>query len=262
MTKKWMVGAIVALVIVAGCKKNVQSETESSNAPSEVVANADGNSDDKGDNAQMIKSSLAERALGSAYDKARQAVEKDESSAQGAVESFIVEYDKYKLSYKAHNPAVKSFYETQLRKRTSFENAYIYYLRAIDSYELAQDDFEKAITLRVLDKNWMNQLDNMEQLKEGIGLRGYAQTNPLQAYALEGFQMFDNMLKETNREITTYLLKAEVRQNLERHENKNIKTNDSSEGTKKTPKKVENKIGRNDPCPCGSGKKYKQCCGK
>ena len=125
-----------------------------------------------------------------------------------------------------------------------------------------QNDFEKAITLRVLDKNWMNQLDNMEQLKEGIGLRGYAQTNPLQAYALEGFQMFDNMLKETNREITTYLLKAEVRQNLERHENKNIKTNDSSEGTKKTPKKVENKIGRNDPCPCGSGKKYKQCCGK
>lgn len=144
MTKKWMVGAIVALVIVAGCKKNVQSETESSNAPSEVIANADGNSDDKGDNAQMIKSSLAERALGSAYDKARQAVEKDESSAQGAVESFIVEYDNYKLSYKAHNPAVKSFYETQLRKRTSFENAYIYYLRAIDSYELAQDDFEKA----------------------------------------------------------------------------------------------------------------------
>lgn len=125
-----------------------------------------------------------------------------------------------------------------------------------------QDDFEKAITLRVLDKNWMNQLDNMEQLKEGIGLRGYAQTNPLQAYALEGFQMFDNMLKETNREITTYLLKAEVRQNLERHENKNIKTNDSSEGTKKTPKKAENKIGRNDPCPCGSGKKYKNCCGK
>ena len=125
-----------------------------------------------------------------------------------------------------------------------------------------QNDFEKAITLRVLDKNWMNQLDNMEQLKEGIGLRGYAQTNPLQAYALEGFQMFDNMLKETNREITTYLLKAEVRQNLERHENKNIKTNDSSEGTKKTPKKAENKIGRNDPCPCGSGKKYKNCCGK
>ena len=131
-----------------------------------------------------------------------------------------------------------------------------------DVPEDIQNDFEKAITLRVLDKNWMNQLDNMEQLKEGIGLRGYAQTNPLQAYALEGFQMFDNMLKETNREITTYLLKAEVRQNLERHENKNIRTNESSDKTKKTPKRAENKVGRNDPCPCGSGKKYKQCCGK
>jgi len=125
-----------------------------------------------------------------------------------------------------------------------------------------QDDFEKAITLRILDKNWMEQLDNMEHLKEGIGLRGYAQTNPLQAYALEGFEMFDSMLRDTNKEITTYLLKAEVRQNLERVENKNVKTNDSKESGKKTPKKAREKTGRNDLCPCGSGKKYKQCCGK
>ena len=125
-----------------------------------------------------------------------------------------------------------------------------------------QNDFEKAITLRILDKNWMEQLDAMEHLKEGIGLRGYAQTNPLQAYALEGFELFDNMLAQINREITTFLLKAEVRQNLERHENKNIKTNDTKEEMKKTPKRVSKKIGRNDPCPCGSGKKYKNCCGK
>jgi len=131
-----------------------------------------------------------------------------------------------------------------------------------DVPEEIQDDFEKAVTLRVLDKNWMDQLDNMEYLKEGIGLRGYAQTNPLQAYALEGFELFDTMLKDTNKEITTFLLKAEVRQNLEREEVKNVKTNDSKEPAKKTPKKVENKIGRNDPCPCGSGKKYKNCCGK
>ena len=125
-----------------------------------------------------------------------------------------------------------------------------------------QDDFEKAISLRVLDKNWMNQLDNMEHLKEGIGLRGYAQTNPLQAYALEGFDLFDNMLKDTNKEITTYLLKAEIRQNLERVENKNIRTNDSKEKVKAKPIKKNTTIGRNDPCPCGSGRKYKQCCGK
>ncbi len=131
-----------------------------------------------------------------------------------------------------------------------------------DVPEDIQNDFEKAIYLRVLDKNWMNQLDNMEHLKEGIGLRGYAQTNPLQAYALEGFELFDNMLKDTNKEVTTFLLKAEVRQNLEREENKNIHTNDSKESAKRQPRKAEKKIGRNDPCPCGSGKKYKNCCGK
>ena len=125
-----------------------------------------------------------------------------------------------------------------------------------------QDDFEKSITLRILDKNWMNQLDAMENLKEGVGLRGYAQSNPLQVYALEGFDLFDRMIASTNAEISQFLLKAEVRQNIERHEVKNIRTNDGKEKVQKKPKTVGNKIGRNDPCPCGSGRKYKMCCGK
>ena len=137
-----------------------------------------------------------------------------------------------------------------------------YNMKLNDIPEEIQNDFEKAITLRVLDKNWMDQLDAMEHLKEGVGLRGYAQVNPLQAYALEGFELFDNMMASTNREISTLLLKAEVRQNTERHEHKNLKTNDSSEKTKKEPIKKEKKPGRNDDCPCGSGKKYKMCCGK
>ena len=124
------------------------------------------------------------------------------------------------------------------------------------------DDFEKSISLRVIDKNWMDQLDAMENLKEGVGLRGYAQSNPLQVYALEGFQLFDNMMATISSEISTYLLNAVVRQNIEREEVKNMKTNDGKEGEKRTPKKASEKIGRNDPCPCGSGKKYKQCCGK
>ena len=127
---------------------------------------------------------------------------------------------------------------------------------------VVQNDFEKSISLRVIDKNWMAQLDAMEALKEGVGLRGYAQSNPLQVYALEGFQMFDNMLATISEEISNFLLNAEVRQNTEREEIKNIKTNDGKETIKKKPKKVEEKIGRNDPCPCGSGKKYKNCCGR
>ena len=125
-----------------------------------------------------------------------------------------------------------------------------------------QNDFEKSISLRIIDKYWMDQLDAMEELKEGVGLRGYAQSNPLQVYALEGFQMFDNMLASISAEISSFLLNAEVRQNTEREEVKNIRTNDGKEGVKAKPKKSEKKIGRNDPCPCGSGRKYKQCCGK
>ena len=125
-----------------------------------------------------------------------------------------------------------------------------------------QDDFEKSISLRCIDKNWMDQLDAMEALKEGVGLRGYAQSNPLQVYALEGFDLFDNMMANISAEISNFLLNAEVRQNIEREEVKNIKTNDGKEGVKSIPKKADKKVGRNDLCPCGSGKKYKQCCGK
>ena len=128
--------------------------------------------------------------------------------------------------------------------------------------EEIQNDFEKSISLHIIDKYWMDQLDAMEELKEGVGLRGYAQRNPLQVYALEGFELFDNMLANISAEISQFLLNAEIRQNTERHEVKNIRTNDGKEQVKNTPKKAENKVGRNDPCPCGSGKKYKQCCGK
>ena len=123
------------------------------------------------------------------------------------------------------------------------------------------NDFEKVIALRVIDTHWMEHINTMDHLKEGIGLRSYAQNNPLVEYTNEGFQLFDEMLDTINREITKYLLKAEIKQNLERKEvAKPTGTNDSKDKVK-TTRKVE-KIGRNEPCPCGSGKKYKQCCGK
>ena len=104
----------------------------------------------------------------------------------------------------------------------------------------------------------------MSHLREGIYLRGYAQEDPLHAYTMEGFDMFDRMLQNIDKDTTVFLLKAEIRQNIERKpQAKKMSTNkDDSEGkSKKKPKKVE-KVGRNDPCPCGSGKKYKQCHGK
>ena len=123
-------------------------------------------------------------------------------------------------------------------------------------------EFEKAISLRVIDNYWMEHISTMSHLREGIHLRGYAQENPLQAYTLEGYELFDEMLNRINKDISIYLLKSEIRQNIERKEIvKKKMTNEGKEGGTRTPKKSE-KIGRNDPCPCGSGKKYKNCCGK
>ncbi len=123
------------------------------------------------------------------------------------------------------------------------------------------DDFEKAISLRVIDSNWVDHMSAMEHLKEGIGLRGYGQVNPVQAYTMEGFELFEDLLTRIDNQIATFLLNAEIRQNVTRKQTLDGKANDGKEKEKATPKRV-NKIGRNDPCPCGSGKKYKNCCGK
>ena len=124
------------------------------------------------------------------------------------------------------------------------------------------NEFEKAITLRVIDTYWMEHINTMSHLREGIHLRSYAQNNPLREYKSEGYALFDDLLARIDAQATTYLLKAEVRQNSERKKVAEGVANENKEKTKKaTPKRV-NKIGRNDQCPCGSGKKYKQCCGK
>lgn len=129
--------------------------------------------------------------------------------------------------------------------------------------EEVSQEFEKVITLQVVDNYWMEQINTMSHLREGIYLRGYGQEDPLRAYTIEGFNLFDKMLQAIDKDVSVFLLKAEIRQNIERKENTEpMTTNDSeAEPVKRKPKRVK-KIGRNDPCPCGSGKKYKNCCGK
>ena len=130
-----------------------------------------------------------------------------------------------------------------------------------DIPEEVVNEFEKAVTLKVIDNYWMEHISTMSHLREGIGLRGYANENPLQAYTMEGYDLFDMMLTRINKDVSIYLLKAEIRQNIERKETvKKTVTNDGKEGRKLQAH--TKKIGRNDPCPCGSGRKYKQCCGK
>ena len=125
------------------------------------------------------------------------------------------------------------------------------------------NNFERFISLKVIDDAWVEHINAMDHLREGIGLRGYGQTNPLQAYALEGYEIFDKMQDNIDTNITQFLMKVEIKQNIAPKQKQNIQTNDGKETLKSKPKVNENKkIGRNDPCPCGSGKKYKNCCGK
>ena len=131
-----------------------------------------------------------------------------------------------------------------------------------DIPEEVTNEFEKVISLNVIDKYWMEQINTMAHLKEGIFLRQYAQDNPLRAYTEEGFELFDAMLENIDKYVTLYLLKAEIRQNIERKEVVKNKSTNDSDNTRKGRTVKKEKIGRNDPCPCGSGKKYKQCCGK
>ena len=124
-----------------------------------------------------------------------------------------------------------------------------------------QDEFEKAVSLNVIDKYWTENINALAHLREAVMMRGYGGQDPLRAYSVDGANMYDNMLINIDKDITLFLLKAEVRQNTERKEVvKNKLTNDDDTSTKTQAK--SKKVGRNDPCPCGSGKKYKQCCGK
>ena len=131
-----------------------------------------------------------------------------------------------------------------------------------DIPENVVNDFERHISLKVIDEAWIKHISSMEQLREGIGLRGYAQTNPLQAYAMEGYQMFESMQDTIDEQISNFLLHMQITKNTEVKKQKPIITNYGKEHLKSKPKKNDKKIGRNDTCPCGSGKKYKQCCGK
>lgn len=127
--------------------------------------------------------------------------------------------------------------------------------------EAVKDEFEKAIALRVIDNAWVEHISVMEHLREGIGLRGYGQSNPLQAYTMEGYELFDRLMQNIESNISVFLLKAEITQNTERKQTVRGNAGDGKYKVKRDPKRVQ-KIGRNDLCPCGSGKKYKNCCGK
>ena len=131
-------------------------------------------------------------------------------------------------------------------------------------------EFEKVVIIRVVDSKWTDHIDAMDQLRQSIGLRAYGQNNPLVEYQTEGYKMFEEMVGAIEYEVTRLFMKAEIRQNVQREqvstgEAVQPTTGDAKENSNTSAKKQPvhvNKVGRNDPCPCGSGKKYKNCHGK
>ena len=131
--------------------------------------------------------------------------------------------------------------------------------------EKVYNDFLKAITLRVVDTFWVRHIDSMSELRQAVALQSYGQNNPYREYQEIGFSMFQTMIENIQNDVSKFVLKAQVRQNTERVQvAKPTSTFSGKEDTevKKKPRTVQKKVGRNDPCPCGSGKKYKHCHGQ
>ncbi|MCS7459941.1 preprotein translocase subunit SecA [Paenibacillus doosanensis] len=124
-------------------------------------------------------------------------------------------------------------------------------------------EFEKVVVLRAVDSKWMDHIDAMDQLRQGIHLRAYGGTDPLREYQFEGFEMFQEMIQSIQEEVATYIMKAHVETNLERQPviEADAVITDGEPAPKKPVVNDEDRVGRNDLCPCGSGKKYKQCHG-
>jgi len=126
-------------------------------------------------------------------------------------------------------------------------------------------EFERVIVLRAVDMKWMDHIDAMEQLRQGIHLRAYGQVDPLREYQMEGYAMFEAMIASIEEEVAKYIMKAEIHSNLERQEvakGEAVHPKEDEGEVKKKPVRKAMDIGRNDPCICGSGKKYKNCCGR
>ena len=144
--------------------------------------------------------------------------------------------------------------------------------KAVLLYEAKETEFpeieqfrelERVVLLKVIDGKWMDHIDDMDQLRQGIGLQAYGQRDPLVEYKMAGFDMFDEMISAIQEDTIRLLFHVQVEQKVEREQVAKVTGTNKDETVANAPKKREHaKVYPNDPCPCGSGKKYKQCCGR
>ena len=139
-----------------------------------------------------------------------------------------------------------------------------YDAKAAEFKELGVDirDVERMFLLKTLDRKWIEHIDDMDVLRQGVGLRAYGNKNPIVVYQTEGFDMFDDMVGSMRRDVANIMMSVQIRKATPQSQKPQSQANMSTNGKAEGPIQKKKEIGRNDPCPCGSGKKYKQCCGK
>lgn len=138
----------------------------------------------------------------------------------------------------------------------------LYAEKEVEFGEEQMREIERVILLKIVDSKWMDHIDSMDHLKQGIGLRAYKQQDPAQAYQMEGSEMFAEMIENIKHETVKYLFHVRVEKAPERERVAEITSTNEDKSLKKEPVKKQAKPNRNDPCPCGSGYKYKNCCGR
>ena len=161
-------------------------------------------------------------------------------------------------------PEVKDLKKNELKHKLKEEAVKAYESKEAEFPEPERlREFERVVLLKVIDNKWMDHIDDMDQLRQGISLQAYAQRDPLVEYKMMGYDMFDAMTANIQEETVRVLSHIRIEQKVEREQVAKVTGTNKDDSVAKTPQKREtDKVYPNDPCPCGSGKKYKQCCGK
>lgn len=159
---------------------------------------------------------------------------------------------------------VKGLKKNQLKQNLKEEAVKLYEEKEAEFPEPEQlRELERVILLKVIDQKWMDHIDDMDQLRQGIGLQAYGQRDPKVEYKMQAYEMFDTMISAIQETTLRLLYHVRIEQKVEREQVAQVTgTNKDESGPKKPVQRAEKKVYPNDPCPCGSGKKYKQCCGR
>jgi len=184
---------------------------------------------------------------------------REEWDLKGLLRYFV---DVFNIDTKLSIEEFEKLNREEIRERLLSIATTIYENKEKEFEEEKIREIERIVLLRTVDVKWMDHIDAMEHLKQGIGLRAYRQRDPIYEYQIEGMNMFDEMIYSIKEDTLRFLYRLKPEREVKRERVAKETSTNYDESVKKTPIRKEKEVGRNEPCPCGSGKKYKHCCGK